>query len=277
MLTNGSKFLLGMAAFAFLAAAVYAGASGHHAVGMDTLTGAVTLGYKGRVGDHLGYAILVGFAVSSLFLGLTAAAVRDADPEAVAQVIGADGVPEVSPPTTSSYWPIVGAFSVGAILLGLVVGKGLFIVGMVGLVITAIEWAIRTWSDRATGDPEVNRSIRNRMMYPVEIPVAALLGIGVFVFSISRVLLALPKGGSYVVFGLVPVVVLGVGWLIAVRPKVSSSVVAALLLVGGLAVLAGGVFGAVHGERTFHEEKTKSEGGIGVVRPAHRTSIRSNS
>ena len=102
-------------------------------------------------------------------------------------------------------------------------------------------------------------------MYPVEIPAIAVLGIGLFVLSISRVLLALPKGGAYVVFGLVPVVVLGVGWLIAVRPKVSSSLIAALLLVGGLAVLAGGVFGAVHGERKFHKEKTKSEGSISVV------------
>ena len=28
------------------------------------------------------------------------------------------------------------------------------------------------WSERATGDAEVNRQIRNRLMYPIEIPVA---------------------------------------------------------------------------------------------------------
>ncbi len=267
MLTHGSKFFLGLAAFAFVVAAIYAGASGHHAVGMDTLIGGITLGYKGRVGDHLGYAILVGLAFTSLFLGLVVVAVRDADPEAGAQLLGTDTVPEAAPPATASYWPVVGAFSLGALLLGLVVGKALFVVGLVGVVVTAVEWAIRTWADRATGDPEVNRSIRNRMMFPVEIPAIAVLGIALFVFSISRVLLALPKGGSYVVFGLVPVVVLAAGWLIAARPKVSSSLLAALLLIGGLAVLAGGVFGAVHGERKFHEEKTKSEGSIGVVSP----------
>jgi len=277
MLTHGSKFFLGLAAFAFVVSALYAGASGHHVVGMDTLVGAVTLGYKGRVGDHLGYAILIGFAASALFLGLTAAAVRDADPEAGAQLLGTDTVPEVVPPANASYWPIVAAFSVGAMLLGLVVGKALFVLGMVGIVVTAVEWAIRTWADRATGDPEVNRSIRNRLMYPVEIPAAAALGIGIFVFSISRVLLALPKGGSYAVFGLVPVVVLGAGWLIAVRPKVSSSLIAAILLVGGLAVLAGGVFGAVHGERKFHEEKTKSEGSIAVVSSSPPTAARGGS
>ena len=49
MFTFGSKYFLGLAAFAFVVAAVYAGASGHHVVGMDTLIGAITLGYKGRV------------------------------------------------------------------------------------------------------------------------------------------------------------------------------------------------------------------------------------
>ncbi len=265
MLTPGSKFFLGLAAFGFAVAAIYAGASGNHAVGMDTLMGAITLGYKGRVGDHLGYAILIGFSFSSLFLGLMVVALRDADPEAEAQVLGADTVPEGAVPTTASYWPVVAAFSVGALLLGLVVGKALFVIGLVGLAITTIEWGVRTWADRATGDADVNRSIRNRLMYPVEIPAIAVLGIAAFVLSISRVLLALPKGGAYVVFGLVPAVVLAVGWLITARPKVNSSLIAALLLVGGLAVLAGGVFGAVHGERKFHEEKTKGEGSIGLV------------
>ena len=270
MLTHGSKFFLGLAAFAFVVAAIYAGASGNHEVGMETLIGAVTLGYKGRVGDHLGYSILVGLASSSLFLGLVLVALRDADPEAGAQVVGADAVPEAAVPSTVSYWPIVGAFSVGALLLGLVVGKTLFVLGFVGLMVTAVEWAVRTWSERATGDPGVNRSIRNRLMSPVEIPAIAVICIGLFVLSISRILLALPKGGSYAVFGIVPVVVLAVGWFIAVRPKVSSSLLAALLLVGGLAVLAGGVLAAVHGDRKFHEEKTKSEGSIGVFDPAER-------
>ena len=158
-------------------------------------------------------------------------------------------------------------------MLGLVVGSPLFVIGLVGLAIVTVEWAVQAWSDRATGDPEVNRAIRNRMMYPVEIPAIAVLGIGVFVLSISRLLLALPEGGAYVVFGVVPAVVLGVGWLIAVRPKVSRSLVAALLLVGGLAVLAGGVVGAVHGEREFEEEHTK-EGGLVHLRPPSETVLR---
>ena len=178
MFTFGSKYFLGLAAFAFVVAAIYAGASGHHVVGMDTIIGAITLGYKGRVGDHFGYSVLITFAFCSLFLGLVFVALRDADPEAEAQLLGTDTVPEAVPPTTSNFWPIVGAFSVGALLLGLVVGKTLVVIGLVGLVVTILEWGIRTWADRATGDPEVNRAIRNRLMYPVEVPVIAVLGVG---------------------------------------------------------------------------------------------------
>ena len=39
----------------------------------------------------------------------------------------------------------------------------------------AIEWTMQAWSDRATGDPAVNREIRNRVMLPIEVPVAGAL------------------------------------------------------------------------------------------------------
>jgi len=59
MFRAGSKFLYALSAFGFVAAFFYALATGNHAVGMDSLVGPLTLGYKGRVGDHVGYSILV--------------------------------------------------------------------------------------------------------------------------------------------------------------------------------------------------------------------------
>ena len=240
---------------------------------MDTFVGVITLGYKGRVGEHFGYAVLIGLSFTSLFLGIMLVALRDADPEAGTELVGADTVPEAVVPSSPSYWPVVAGFSIGSLVLGLAVGSPLTIIGLVGLAIVTVEWAVQAWSDRATGDPEVNRGIRNRMMYPIEIPGVAILGIGVFVLSISRLLLALPVGGAYVIFGVVPALVLGVGWLIAARPRVNPSLVAALLLVGAVALLAGGVYGAVHGERKFEEEHTK-EGGLVHLRPPSETVLR---
>ncbi len=132
---------------------------------------------------------------------------------------------------------------------------------------------ISAWADRITGDPAVNRSIRNRMMHPIEIPVAAVLGIGLFVLAISRILLALPKNGSYLVFAIVPAIIFGVGILIVTKPKLSKSVVAGLLLFGGFAVLAGGIAASIAGEREHaggesHEEEGGEGGGrIAVTLP----------
>ncbi|MEO6627636.1 MAG: hypothetical protein ABIP03_03620 [Aquihabitans sp.] len=278
MFKTGSKFLFGLAAFGFVAAIAYAGATGHHQIGLASLIGPLTFGYKGYVGEHVGYSLLMGLSFASLFGGILLSALRDADAEAVAEVAGVETVPETPTPSATNYWPVVGAFSCGLIVLGLAVGATLFTIGLLGLSIVAIEWAVRAWSDRATGDPEVNRSIRDRFLQPVEIPALALLIIIGMVLAVSRILLALPKNGSYVVFGLVPAILVGIGALLAMKPKISQSVIAAMLVVGGLAVLAGGVAAAIHGEREHeggHEEKTEhGESGLAPLPSPSQTVIR---
>jgi len=263
MFKTGSKFLYGVAAFGFVAAIAFAIATGGNKIdGVDTILGPLSLGYKGGIGDHIGFSILVALTVVAFALAVLIASIRDGDAEAAAQVAGLETVPDVPAPATVNYWPIVAAFSVAAVVLGLAIGSTIFVIGMVGLTVATVEWAISAWSERITGDPAVNTSIRNRMMHPIEIPVASVLGIGLFVLAISRILLALPKNGSYLVFGLVPAVIFGVGILIVTKPKLSRSVIAGLLLFGGFAVLAGGVGAAIAGERE-HEGggEHKEEGG----------------
>ena len=268
MFKTGSKFLLGLAAFGFIGAWWYAYGTGPHGrkhrqlgpvhvASMKSLLGPITLGYKGHVGDLTGYAVLIGLSAVALFLGIFLAALRDADPDSVAEVAGTGTVPEVPAPTTANYWPLVGAFSLAAIAIGLAVGPILVAVGGIGLGVTGIEWAVRAWSDRATGDPEVNRAIRNRFLNPVEIPAFALLGIVGIVFCVSRVLLAIPHAGTYFVFGGVPVIVMGLGILVAKRPKLSPSWIAALLVVFALAILAAGVAAGIHGPRKESEPAGK--------------------
>jgi hypothetical protein len=264
MFKTGSKFLYGLSAFGFVAAIAYALATGGARIAsIDSLLGPLTLGYKGNVGDHVGFTILVVLSAVSFFLAVLTSAVRDSDAEAAAQVAGLETVPEVPAPDAPNYWPIVGAFSAAAVVLGLAVGSQLFVIGMIGAAIVVVEWAVRAWSDRATGDPEVNRSLRARIMHPIEVPAVAVLGIGIFVLAVSRILLALPKNGSYLVFAIVPAIIFGVGVLIVTKPKLSQSVIAGLLLFGGIAVLAGGVAAAIAGEREHggeHEEEHKEEG-----------------
>lgn len=264
MFKTGSKFLYGLSAFGLIGAIVYAAAtSGHKVVSMDTLIGPLSFGYKGYVGDHIGYAVLMGVCLVSLVLGAFLSALHDADADAAAAVAGLETVPEVPAPVSPNYWPVVAGFAAAAVVLGLGVDPAFFVIGLVGLAIVTVEWAVRAWSDRATGDPEVNRGIRNRLMNPVEIPVGAVLGLAVIVLAVSRILLALPKTGSYLVFGIVPAVMLGVGVLIVLKPKLSQSLIAAILLVGGVLILAGGVAAAIHGERkTGGEHHAEGESGL---------------
>ncbi len=273
MFKTGSKFLYGLAAFGFVAAIIYAIATGGQKIaGIDTILGPLSLGYKGGVGDHIGFSVLVTLSAVSFFLAVLLASVRDGDAEAAAQVAGTETVPEVPAPASVNYWPVVAGFSAAAVVLGLAIGSGLFVIGLVGLTIAGVEWAISAWADRITGDPAVNAGIRARMMHPIEIPVAAVLGIGIFVLAISRILLALPKTGSYLVFGLVPAAIFGVGILIVLKPTLSKSVVAGLLLFGGFAVLAGGVAATIAGEREHeggehHEEEEEGEHGGRIAVP----------
>ena len=120
---------------------------------------------------------------------------------------------------------------------------------------------MRAWSERATGDPEVNRLIRNRLMYPVEIPVLAVLVIGGVAIGFSRVFLALPQAGATIGAIIISSLVFGVAAVVATRPQISRSVVSGLILAGGLAVLVGGVVGASVGERDFeqHSEEHADE------------------
>jgi len=260
MFKTGSKFLYGLAGLGLVSAILLAAATGDHPIGMDTLLGPLTFGYKGYVGDHVGYTVLISLSFISLFGGIFLSALRDSDAEAAAQVVGLETVPEVPAPATANYWPVIGGFSAGAVVIGLAVGPIMAVVGLVGLTITAFEWAARSWADRATGDPEVNQGIRDRLLQPIEIPALAVLVIGGIVLAVQQILLALPKIGSYLVFGLVPVAILVVGSIIVLKPKLSQSVIAGMLLVGGFAILAGGVAATIAGERD-HGGHSKEKGG----------------
>lgn len=255
MFTNGSKYLYGSAALALVGAFFLALATAGHKIGMASLTGAASLGYKGPVGDHYGYTILVAYAGLAIFVGSVLNAVRDGDPESGAQIQGLDAAVPVMPVRGTSYWPAVAAFGSGIAVLGLVYSAPLFILGLVVTGIAALEWTIHSWADHATGDPAANRKARNRMVNPIEIPLFAIIGIALFVFSLSRVLLALDKHLGAAVFGIVPAIAFVVAIALNARPKNSRNLIAVLAVVGAAIVLAAGIAGMVHGPKTVEHRK----------------------
>lgn len=252
MITPGTKWFWGLGAAMLVLAAIYGWTTGGNGLGP------LTMGFKGGVGDHFGYGLLVTAALLSVVQGFVAIAVRDADARAEAEAAGVDVVPATRPAGTS-YWPAVSAFGVALILVGLVSEPLLFIFGCVVVGIVVVEWTVQTWADHATGDPATNRRIRNRLMNPIEFPVAGILAIAMAVISFSRGFLAVSQlDAVWLATGLATTVLL-VGTLIATRPRISSNVIVGVLLVAAVGVIALGVAGGVAGEREFHPIVTEEE------------------
>ncbi|MDQ3385332.1 MAG: hypothetical protein M3503_04885, partial [Actinomycetota bacterium] len=255
MFTTGTKFFYAVTVVALFAAAVYGFGTG------GGLSGVLSFGLLGGVGDASGYVVLVFIAAVSAVLGTALALLRDGDPEVQAAVAGLDTPPPAVPAAGPAYWPVLGAFAVVLVVLGVVISPVLFVIGgLVGLLV-ALEWTVQVWSDRASGDPQVNREIRNRLMYPIEIPVAGAAVVGIVIFAVSRMFLALPSLASSLIAVVVAAVVLGFAFLVAYKPKLSRDTIAGLVVVTAVAIVGGGVTAAVVGEREFEIHAEEHEGG----------------
>jgi hypothetical protein len=261
MITTGSKWFFGLGFVLLVLAAAYGWTTGGNGLGP------LTVGYKGGVGDHFGYGILVSGAIVSLVLGFVASGARDAEAAAVAQVAGTETVPAVTP-AGASYWPPIAAFGAALVVIGLVAEPLLFVFGLIVLGIVLVEWAVQAWADRASGDPETNRRIRNRLMNPIEYPAAGVLALALLALGFSRAFLALSSEAAVWVALAAAVVVVGGGFLVASRPKISSNVLLGLLVAGALVVIGIGVAGGVAGTREFHEHEEEGDHGAeGAVGP----------
>jgi hypothetical protein len=262
MITRGSKFYFGAGAFGVLAALLdgfLTGAADHGGVltvfreggVVDSLVGPLSLGWKGWVGEQVGYAVLLGFGVVMFALGGFTTAFRDADAEALAQIDGIDvaELPPASPPWGLSYWPLLAAVSAGLVVVGLAFSQLFFYVGIVGLLVAGFEWTVRSWSEHATGDPELNSEYRGRLIGPLEVAVGAVLVIAVVGLAVSRVLLAVPKVGAvFVIIGLAALI-FGLANLLSRRAESLRSVLLWVLIVGGLVLIVAGVVAEVVGPR----------------------------
>jgi hypothetical protein len=249
VITTGAKFYFGLVAIALAGALAFSW--GSH----GGLTGALTFGFYGGVGDHTGYVVLFAAAIAALLIGIAVVAFRDADAEQVQALARTDAVPEVPAPRTASYWPVLGAAAAGCAVVGLVASSLLFIFGVVVGIVVLLEWMVASWSDRATGDPEVNRRIRNRLMNPIEIPLFGAIGAVALVVCVSRVLLSASEAGSAIIAIVVAVVILAFASIYATAPKAGRTLVAVLCVLAALGVIASGIVSAAQGSRTYEKHE----------------------
>lgn len=254
MFTTGSKWFFGVGLLSLALAAAYGWTTGGGGLGP------LTMGYHGGVGDHLGYGLLTSIGFLAIFLGLVSVATRDAEPGALAELAGTEEPPAAVAPAHGAYWPILGAFGAGLVVLGLVISNVMFVVGLLVLLAVLVEWMVLAWSDRATGDPETNRLVRNRVMGPFEVPIAGGLVVGGAIFAFSRLFLTSSSLGAVWIATGIAVVIIGIAAVLSAKPKISPNIVAGVLTACAVAVVAAGVVAAARGERTIEPHETHAEG-----------------
>ncbi len=244
----GSKYLLAASGASWLAAMAYGLVTG------GGLVGVLSFGYKGGVGEHFGYAILMFLMVSTFMLAMVLFFTRDGDAEAMAALVGAESAPQVSPATGPAYWGPIAAFGAAAMMLGLAVSIIFFYLGLATFFVILILWTVETWADRVTADTDVNRVIRNRTLGPIEVPMIATIGIAAVVIAMSRMFLATSHTGAVVIGSIFTVLIFG-GAVALSRTDVSRKTWTAVMAIGAVLVLGGGVVGAAMGEREIHHSE----------------------
>ena len=255
VLTPGFRLFFGIAVYALFAAFAFAlGANVENTDQgiMDQALGPVTAGWKGGVGSHVGYTILVATAFTAGFLAFLLVAFRDADAESQAELLDVEQLPVTRAPYGASYAPLAGALLVVALIIGVAASTEVMIASLFGLFLVACAWTIRAWSNRATGDDEVNLELYHRIIDPARIPIVGALVVAFVVVGLSRVLLATSKTGSIVVFSVAAVIFFGIAVFMATAPKINPNVVTIAVVVGALLILGALIGGLVAGQRDFH-------------------------
>lgn len=270
MFTQGFKLFFGFAIVAAIGATLFGLISGDTTgpnyfgfLDRDQAQGVISLGWKGTIGEPVGYIVLLFFAASAALIGISLAAFRDADPESVGELGETNEIPLAARPTAPSYWPLVAALGMGVLITGLVADNAAYwIIGIVLVAVVGFEWMMSAWADRATGDPEVNRALRQRVMAPIETPILAIASAAVVALAASRLFLAVSEFSAIWVAAALSIIVMAIAILFITRPNLGRGVLGGVLAAAAIGIIAAGIISAAVGIRDIehhHGEEEHSE------------------
>lgn len=214
--------------------------------------------YKIMTGDLLGSVLYLMVGAVAFLLGIMLSTIRENE---LAPVVAADAPPPAVRPVYArplpggGGWPIVAGVSLGLVMLGLVQHALFTWAGVLLAMVAGAGWLARSASE-VTG--------RQISLLPLGLPVLGLATIASVMFFLSRILLAVSETASWVIALLVGVVILGAASIAAVRPSISGRTLAAVLALGTVAMVAGGIVAAAVGERDIevHSEEHAGEAGL---------------
>lgn len=107
----------------------------------------------------------------------------------------------------------------------------------------------------------MNQDFRSRVFVPLMLPLAVLVGFGLFAFSLSRVLLAVPSLSAVFIALLVAAYVLVLAAMVAARPHVPPRALGVGLVLAMIGVTAAGAAGAAAGIRPIEHEEEEAAAG----------------
>ena len=183
-------------------------------------------------------------AVALVFLAAINVYVRDSNVSAMDTDAHATA-PAARRPPGASLWPLTAGLGPTMVTVGVVTFQAITVLGLIVLLAATAEWMVQAWSERASADQAYNTEVRERIALPLELPILAAIGVGVIIYSISRVMLGLPtKDGAVVTFVVVAALVLLIGTLTSRRRSLSTGTIAGVCSVAVVAIVASG---AVYG------------------------------
>ena len=236
MIGIASRYFAGRIALAAAAAAV-----------VGVLTG------MDGTGDVVMYATIVLGVAAGAFALLFTLALTVGDGDSLDREHLADHQP------TPAFWPIMAALGMGVLMVGLVTDSLLTICGVALLLISAIEWTMSAWAEHLSTDAESNAIERARLLRPFEISLYGALGIAIPVVLASRIFLTVSKTAASFVAIVIASVILAFAFVVYAKPRLRRSIAASVLVLGGVALIVGGIASAVIGEREFHHPAGHAE------------------
>jgi len=154
-----------------------------------------------------------------------------------------------------SAFPLVAAAAFGTLALAAATNV---VVGVVGLVLAAVAglgWLFQVWTEDGTYSAGYGLRIKERLLLPVGLPVGVVALVGAIAISVSRVFLALPEKGTRVAAIVIAIVILLSAFAIASSKRVARTALVLLTTFAFVAVIAAGIAGQAHGERSFEKAK----------------------
>ena len=236
MFTTGSKLFLGATTLAIVATVVLG------------LTNGGGVGWTATVS-------LAGVSIALTFLTTINFMTRDSNVSSM-QPDATTTSPAAQPAPTRTFWPIIGAFGMALVVVGLVTEPIVFKAGLVVLLAVMVEWMVLSWSERASADAHYNASLRKRMLNPLEFPVLGAIGLSIIIYSFSRIMLFISKSTGPAIFGVLAALVLVAGVLFAYAPGLKKSIAIGLCTIAALGLVSTGAVMAIDGEREIHAHET---------------------